>query len=92
MNKNEFLDILSKDLGCTKTKANTTLNTVFKCIAYSLKDASELKFIGFGSFKTKDTEAKEVRTPRGTIAQVPARKRVTFSVGSEFKDIVNNKE
>ena len=91
MNKNEFLDILSKDLECTKTKANIVLNSVFKCIAQSLKDSSELRFIGFGSFKVKYTTAKEVRTPRGTIAEVPAQKRVSFSVGSEFKTIVNNK-
>lgn len=91
MNKNEFLDILSKDLECTKTKANTVLNSVFKCIAHSLKDSDELRFIGFGSFKAKHTVAKEVKTPRGTIAKVPAQRRVSFSVGSEFKATVNNK-
>ena len=91
MNKNEFLDILSKDLECTKAKASTILNSVFKCIAHSLKDSNELRFIGFGSFKAKHTAAKEVKTPRGTIAKVPAQKRVSFSVGSEFKAIVNNK-
>ena len=30
MNKNEFLELLSKDLDCTKTKANIVLSSVFK--------------------------------------------------------------
>ena len=38
-----------------------------------------------------ETEAKEVKTPRGTIAKVPAQRRISFSVGSDFKAIVNNK-
>ena len=33
---------------------------------------------------------KEVKTPRGTIAKVPAQRRVSFSVGSEFKAVVNS--
>ena len=91
MNKSQFLDVLSKALDCTKTKSNAILNSVFKCIAHSLKDSDELRFVGFGSFKSKHTNAKEVKTPRGTIAKVPAQKRISFSVGSEFKAIVNNK-
>lgn len=91
MNKNEFIEVLSKDLDCTKAKANSILNSVFKCIAHSLKDSNELRFIGFGSFKVKHTEEKEVKTPRGTIAKVPAQKRISFSAGSELKSTVNSK-
>ena len=36
-------------------------------------------------------EAKEVRTPKGTMAKVPAQRRVSFSTGSEFKSTVNDK-
>jgi nucleoid DNA-binding protein len=56
-----------------------------------MKDNDELRFTGFGSFKAKRTEAKEVKTPKGTMAKVPAQRRVSFSVGSDFKAIVNEK-
>jgi len=91
MNKNEFIDVLSKELDCNKTKASSILNSVFKCLSHSLRDYQELRFIGFGSFKVKNTQEKEVKTPRGTVAKVPAQKRISFSAGSELKSIINNK-
>jgi nucleoid DNA-binding protein len=54
-----------------------------------MKNDNELKFIGFGTFKAKNKEATEVKTPRGIMAKVPAQRSVSFSVGSEFKSIVN---
>jgi nucleoid DNA-binding protein len=58
--------------------------------SYIFKRQRRTRFIGFGTFKAKQTEEKEVKTPRGTIAKVPAQRRVSFSVGSEFKAVVNN--
>ena len=46
---------------------------------------------GFGTFKAKQTKAMEIKTPKGAMAKVPARRRISFSVGSEFKVTVNNK-
>ena len=43
-NKNEFLEVLSKDLDCTKTKANVVLSSVFRCIEQSLKNSNEFRF------------------------------------------------
>ncbi len=54
-----------------------------------MKYNDKLRFIGFGSFKAKQTKVKEVKTPIGTIAKVPAQRRVSFSAGSKFKAIVN---
>ena len=47
--------------------------------------------MGFGTFKGRQVEAKEVKTPKGTMAAVPAQRRVSFSVGSEFKATVKGK-
>ena len=91
MNKTEFIEKLSKELDTTKTEANKNFDAVIKCITQAMKDHDELRFTGFGSFKAKQTEAKEVKTPKGTIAKVPAQRRISFSVGSDFKAIVNNK-
>lgn len=91
MNKSEFIEKLSKELDVAKTTAAKNFNTVTKCIAKSIKDNDELRFVGFGTFKAKKTKAKEVKTPRGTMAKVPEQRRVSFSVGSEFKAVVNGK-
>ena len=91
MNKTEFIEKLSKELDANKAEAGRHLDKILKCIAISMKDNDELRFTGFGSFKAKQTEAKEVKTPKGTMAKVPAQRRVSFSVGSDFKAIVNDK-
>ena len=89
MNKDAFITKLSQELAITKIEASKNLTAICKCIAESLKEDKELKFIGFGTFKAKNTEEKEVKTPRGTMAKVPAQRRVSFSAGSEFKKVVN---
>ena len=91
MNKTEFIEKLSKELGVTKTEVNKNFEAVIKCVAHAMKDNDELRFTVFGTFKAKNKEATEVRTPKGTMAKVPAQRRVSFSVGSEFKAIVNGK-
>ena len=90
MNKTEFIEKLSKELNTSKAQATRDLDKIFKCIATSMQDNDELRFVGFGTFKAKQTEEKEVKTPKGTMAKVPAQRRISFSVGSDFKSIVNN--
>ncbi|MFQ3307014.1 MAG: DNA-binding protein HU-beta [Candidatus Midichloriaceae bacterium] len=91
MNKSEFIDKFSKSLGCTKSDANKYLDAVLKNIASSMIDNDELRFVGFGTFKAKNTKEKEVKTPKGTMAHVPAQRQVRFSVGADFKKTINNK-
>ena len=89
MNKTEFIVKLSEELSTTKTEANKNFEAVIKCIAHAMKDNDELRFVGFGTFKAKNTPEKEVKTPKGIMAKVPAQRRISFSVGSEFKATVN---
>ncbi len=91
MNKKEFLDVLATKLNTTKSNADKELTAVLDCIAEVMKDSDELRFVGFGTFKAKQTKAMKVRTPRGDMADVPAQRQVRFSVGKEFKDVVNSK-
>ena len=89
MNKSEFIEKFSKELDVAKTTAAKNFNAVTKCLAKSIKNNDELRFVGFGIFKAK--KAKEVKTPRGTMAKVPEQRKVSFSLGSEFKAVVNGK-
>jgi DNA-binding protein HU-beta len=91
MNKSEFIKKLSEELGETQTAVSKSLDAIIKCIAHALKENDELRFVGFGTFKGRQVAAKEVRTPKGAIVKVPAQRRVSFSVGSEFKATVNGK-
>ena len=89
MNKNKFLNLLSQELVCAKTRANKILGVFLKCISISLKNSNKLLFVGFGCFKIKKQKEKRIKTPKGTVVIIPSQKRVTFSVGSELKNIIN---
>jgi DNA-binding protein HU-beta len=91
MNKNEFIEILSKELNSTKVATSKVLDAIIKCIPHALQSHDELRFVGFGTFKARETAEKKVKTPKGTVVTVPAQRRVSFSVGKEFKQTVNNK-
>ncbi len=90
MNKKDFLNLLSQKLECTKVDADKILSSVLESIALVMRDNDELRFVGFGTFKAKQTEATKVKTPRGTVAEVPAQRQVRFSTGSDFKKTVNS--
>jgi nucleoid DNA-binding protein len=55
MNKSKFIEKISKKLDITKTEATKSLNSVITCIEEYMKENDELKFIGFGTFKAKNT-------------------------------------
>ncbi|MDZ5761685.1 HU family DNA-binding protein [Candidatus Cyrtobacter comes] len=89
MNKSDFVDGLSKELGKSKAETARLLDSVLKHVVNTVTQNDELQFIGFGTFKKKDIAERKVRTPKGTVAKVRAQKRISFTVGKEFKRIVN---
>ena len=91
MNKAEFVEKLSKEMGITKAEAGRNLDMTLKCIVQSVKENNKLKFIDFGVFQTREIKAKNIKTPRGVVVKVPAHRKVVFSVGKEFKEVVNEK-
>lgn len=92
MNKKEFVKELSKELDITEVQATKNLDAVLKCIAQSLKENDILKLKNFGTFKKRQVKARDVKIPSGYRVEVPAHKRVVFSVGKELKEVVNNKQ
>ena len=67
MNKAEFVEKLSQELDTTKVEATKSLDAVLKCIAQSLKANDNLKFVGFGAFRVKKVEAREMKVPNGKL-------------------------
>ncbi|WP_410519715.1 HU family DNA-binding protein, partial [Candidatus Cyrtobacter comes] len=54
MNKTEFVDLLSKELGQSQVKTSHIMNSVLKLIVEVMKENDELKIVGFGTFKAKN--------------------------------------
>ncbi len=89
MNKNDVIDQIAEKTGSTKAYAGKTLEATLEIISEALIKGDSVKFIGFGTFSTKDRPARMCRNPQtGKKMQIPAKKVVKFAPGSALKDKV----
>ena len=91
MNKKEFLGLLSKNMDVSVSAADKALKTVFDTIGEAITKEDILAFVGFGTFKASISKAKKVKTPRGAMVDVPEKRLVRFSPGSELKAMADTK-
>ena len=92
MNKAEFIKLLAKNMDISLATADKTLKTVFDTIGEAISQEDILAFVGFGTFKTTISKAKRMQTPRGTMVDVPEKRIVRFSPGSELKAKADTKK
>jgi len=92
MNKTEFVKLLAKNMDTSAAAADKTLKIVFDTIGEAIAQEDNLAFIGFGTFKTTISKAKKVRTPRGDMVDVPEKRIVRFSPGTELKAKADSKK
>ena len=92
MNKSEFIRLLAKNMDSSPATADKVLKTVFDTIGQAVAQEDILVFVGFGTFKTTISKAKKVKTPRGAIVDVPEKRIVRFSPGSELKAKTDSKK
>ena len=67
-------------------EADKTLKTVLDTIGEAIAQEDKLIFVGFGTFKTTISKARDAKTPDGKITHVPEKRVVRFSVGKELKE------
>ena len=85
MNKQDFLRLLAEKAGSSIVEADKWFKALTETIGDAVQRTDDLRFVGFGSFKSKIKKALDVKTPAGTMVHVPAKRVVTFSVGTELK-------
>ena len=86
MNKQDYIKLLAAKVGSTASEADKWFKAVTETIGDAIQKTDDLRFVGFGSFKSKVNKAKKVKTPRGDVVDVPEKRVVSFSVGSELKE------
>ena len=92
MNKPEFIKLLANNMDSSPAAADKALKTVFDTIGQAVAQEDNLVFVGFGTFKTTISKAKKVKTPRGAMVDVPEKRIVRFSPGSELKAKADSKK
>ena len=89
MNKNELVDAVSTVASLKKADAAKAVDAVFDSIAEALKQGSEVRLVGFGTFHVAKRAASEGRNPRtGEKIQIAASKQPKFKPGKQLKDAI----
>ena len=92
MNKAEFVKLLAEKMETSAVSADKNLKLVFETIGEAIAKEDTLSFLGFGTFKTTIRKATKVKTPKGVIVDVPEKRVLKFSVGSDLKEKAANKK
>ena len=90
MNKNELVAAVADKTGLSKADSGKAVDATFEAITDALKDGTEVRLVGFGSFVVTNRAASEGRNPRtGETIQIPASRQPKFKAGKGLKDAVN---
>ena len=89
MNKTELITIAAENSGLSKKDAERVLNAAIDAITASLVNGDKVQISGFGSFETKDREARMGRNPHTQEAiEIPATRVPGFKASKALKDAV----
>ena len=89
MNKNELVAKVADQSGLSKKDAEKALAAVIDTITAALVAGDKVQLVGFGTFETKQREARTGRNPRsGETIEIPAASLPAFKAGKSLKDAV----
>lgn len=72
------------------SEIETIVDTFFSAIVDQLASGGRVELRGFGSFSTREREARQGRNPRtGTSVAVPAKAVPYFKAGKEIREKLN---
>ena len=92
MNKTEFLNLLAEKMETSVVDADKNLKLVFETIGEAISKEDSLAFVGFGTFKASIRKATKVKTSKGVMVDVPEKRVVKFSGGSDLKEKAASKK
>ena len=89
MIKNELVAKVADQSGLSKKDAEKALAAVIDTITAALVAGDKVQLVGFGTFETKQREARTGRNPRsGETIEIPAASLPAFKAGKALKDAV----
>src|SRR3981081_1655779 len=90
MTKAELIEEVSRVVEMTRKDSEVIVEAIFDSIVRSLRGGDKIEIRGFGSFRTRQRQARIGRNPKtGTRVEVPAKRIPYFKPSKELKDLVN---
>jgi integration host factor subunit beta len=88
--KVQFIDALSLKLDGSKQESERILEVVLETVADAMQRGEKVDLRGFGTFKIRETKARQARNPRtGEAVAVPAKKVGVFKPSKELSALLN---
>src|SRR6266481_1708621 len=90
MTKADLIKDVARAVETSGKDAEDIVDTIFENIVKSLRAGDKIEIRGFGSFRTRQRNARIGRNPKtGDRVDVPAKKIPFFKPSKELKDLVN---
>ena len=89
MNKTELIAEVANKAGLSRKDAEKALSAVVETITEAVVKGDKVQLVGFGSFETKQREARTGRNPKTKeTIEIPATRVPVFKAGKALKDAV----
>lgn len=93
MTKAELIEEVSRVIEMTRKDSEVIVEAIFDSVVRALRTGDKIEIRGFGSFRTRQRQARIGRNPKtGTRVEVPAKRIPYFKPSKELKDLVNPEE
>jgi nucleoid DNA-binding protein len=90
--RSELTKRIAKQADISQKQAQAALEVTLLTIREALQDGNEVRLVGFGSFKVRQSAARKGVNPRDRKPiEVPAKDRVRFFPGKDLADAVIKK-
>ena len=87
MNKTELIAEVANKAGLSRKDAEKALGAVVETITEAVVKGDKVQLVGFGSFETKQREARTGRNPKTKeTIEIPATRVPVFKAGKALKD------
>lgn len=93
MTKADLIEEVSRIVEMTRKDSEIIVEAIFDSVVKSLRNGDKIEIRGFGSFRTRQRQARVGRNPKtGARVEVPAKRIPYFKPSKELKDLVNHGE
>jgi len=90
MTKADLIDEVSRVVEMTRKESEVIVETIFDSVVRALRSDDKIEIRGFGSFRTRQRQARIGRNPKsGDRVEVPAKRIPFFKPSKELRDLVN---
>ncbi|MFO1120160.1 MAG: HU family DNA-binding protein [Rhodospirillales bacterium] len=90
MNKNDLIVSVAHNTGLTRQDVAKAVDSMFGAITGALKEGTEVRLVGFGTFSVAERAASQGRNPRtGESINISASRTPKFRAGKTLKEALN---